>query len=193
MREEGEGFFTLVLPNVTLPLRYTLRFLSHDGRTWERGDPYRHVPTLGEMDLYLFNEGTHRRLWTMLGAHLETVDGDEGTAFAVWAPNAERVSVVGDWCNWDGRQFPMRRMGQSGLWELFVPGVGVNALYKYEIRTREGLPRLKSDPMGLKMQQAPETASIVVAEGSYSWADAQWMTARPGRNLEKEPVNIYEV
>ena len=107
-----------------------------------------------------------------------TVEGDEGTAFVVWAPNAERVSVVGDWCNWDGRQFPMRRLDGSGLWEIFVPGVAINALYKFELRTREGLLRLKSDPMGFKMQQAPETASIVVAEGTYRWRDASWMTAR---------------
>ena len=90
---------------------------------------------------------------------LATVWLDEGTAFALWAPNAERVSVVGDWCNWDGRQFPMRRLGGSGLWELFVPGVGANALYKFELRTREGALRLKADPMGFKMQQAPLTAS----------------------------------
>ncbi|MEP6990944.1 MAG: 1,4-alpha-glucan branching enzyme, partial [bacterium] len=100
MRAEGDGFFALVLPGVSLPVRYSLRFLSQDGRTWERGDAYRHLPTVGETDLYLFNEGTHRQLWTVLGAHLRTVEGDEGTSFVVWAPNAERVSVVGDWCNW---------------------------------------------------------------------------------------------
>jgi 1,4-alpha-glucan branching enzyme len=193
MRDEGDGFFSIFLPNTALPFRYSFRFISPDGRTWERGDPYRHPPSLGEMDLYLFNEGTHRRLWTMLGAHLRTMDGDEGTAFVVWAPNAERVSVVGDWCNWDGRQFPMRRMDVSGLWEIFVPGVGVNALYKFELRTREGHLRLKSDPMGLKMQQSPETASIVVAEGRYRWRDGAWMTARAHHNAVREPVHIYEV
>ncbi len=193
MRDEGEGFFSLVLTTATLPVRYSLRFIAADGHTWERGDPYRHLPTVGDMDLYLFNEGTHRRLWTMLGAHQRTVDGDEGTAFVVWAPNADRVSVVGDWCMWDGRAYPMRRMGTSGLWELFVPGVGTNALYKYEIRTREGLMRLKSDPMGFKMQSAPETASIVVAEDRYHWGDGAWMSARAHRDLEREPVHIYEV
>ena len=193
MRDERDGFFSIVVPGVTLPFRYSLRFLSHDGRTWERGDPYRHLPTVGEMDLHLFNEGTHRRLWTMLGAHLRTVEGDEGVSFVVWAPNADRVSVVGDWCNWDGRQFPMRRLGGSGLWELFVPGVAANALYKFEIRTREGHLRLKSDPMGFKMQQAPDTASIVVAEDTYRWRDASWMTARTGRDEARAPVHIYEV
>ncbi len=193
MRDEGAGLFSIFLAGVRLPFRYLLRFLSHDGRTWERGDPYRHLPTLGEMDLHLFNEGTHRQLWTMLGAHLRTVEGDEGTSFVVWAPNAERVSVVGDWCNWDGRQFPLRRLSGSGLWEIFIPGVAANALYKFELRTREGLLRLKSDPMGFKMQQAPETASIVVAEGTYTWRDAAWMTARTGRHEVRQPVHIYEV
>jgi 1,4-alpha-glucan branching enzyme len=193
MKDEGDGFFTLVLPGVSLPLHYTLRFLSHDGRSWERGDAYRHVPTVGEMDLHLFNEGTHRELWTMLGAHLRTIDGDEGTSFVVWAPNAERASVVGDWCNWDGRQFPMRRMQGSGLWELFIPGVAANALYKFELRTREGHLRLKSDPMGFKMQSAPDTASIVVREGTYHWRDDAWMAARRTRDQVRGPVHIYEV
>ncbi len=193
MRDDGDGFFSLFIAGVTPPFRYALRFLAHDGHAWERGDPYRHLPTVGEMDLYLFNEGTHRKLWTMLGAHLRTVEGDEGTAFVVWAPNADRVSVVGDWCNWDGRQFPMRRLGASGLWELFIPGVEANALYKFEIRTREGLLRLKSDPVGLKMQAAPETASIVVREGAYAWKDDAWMTSRTSRNLMRAPVHIYEV
>ena len=193
MREEGDGFFSIFLVDASLPFRYAFRFISHDGRSWERGDPYRHAPTLGEMDLYLFNEGTHRRLWTMLGAHLRTVEGDEGTVFVVWAPNADRVSVVGEFCNWDGRQFPMRRMEGSGLWELFIPGVGANALYKFELRTREGLLRLKSDPMGLKMQQAPLTSSIVVDEGKYRWRDGEWMKARAHHVATREPVHIYEV
>jgi 1,4-alpha-glucan branching enzyme len=193
MRSDGGGLFSLFLAGVTEHLQYTLRFIADDGRMWERGDPYRHAPTVGEVDLHLFNEGTHRRLWTMLGAHLRTVEGDEGTSFVVWAPNAERVSVVGDWCNWDGRQFPMRRLDGSGLWELFVPGVDVNALYKFELRTREGALRLKSDPMGFKMQQAPASASIVVREGTHHWRDDAWMTLRASKNLVREPVHIYEV
>ncbi len=193
MRSDGNGLFSLFLPAAPLPLRYTLRFLAPDGRTWERADPYRFESTVGELDLYLFREGTHRRLWDMLGAHPRMVDGEEGTAFAVWAPNAERVSVVGDWCNWDGRQFPMRRLGDSGLWELFIPGVDEHALYKFELRTRDGELRVKTDPMALKMQQAPDTAAIVVRNDSYAWGDAAWMQARPARNLVHEPVHIYEV
>src|SRR6478672_8025138 len=193
LRAEGGGFFVGFLPGVSVPFRYHLRFIAEDGTTWERGDAYRHWPTIGEMDLYLFREGTHRQLWTMLGAHLREVDGDEGTAFAVWAPNAERVSVIGDWCAWDGRQFPMRRLGDSGLWELFVPGVSENALYKFELRTKEGTLRVKTDPLALKMEAAPGTASIVVREGVYPWNDSLWMTSRPHRDLPHEPILVYEV
>lgn len=193
MRAEGDGFFAVFLPGASLPLRYTFRFIAPDGHAWERGDPYRHGQTLGEMDVYLFGEGTHRRLWDALGAHLRTVDGDEGTAFAVWAPNAKRVSVVGDWCNWDGRQFPMRRLGDSGLWEIFIPGVGENALYKFELRTREGLIRVKTDPIARKMQQSPDNASIVIAEDTYSWHDGAWMQARPAKHPVQEAMLIYEV
>ncbi|MBA3672845.1 MAG: 1,4-alpha-glucan branching protein GlgB, partial [Gemmatimonadaceae bacterium] len=193
MRSEGEGFFSLFVPRAVLPINYTLRFIAPDGRAWERGDPYRHRPTIGDTDLHLFGEGTHHRLWTMLGAHLRTVAGDEGTSFVLWAPNAERVSVIGDWCNWDGRQFPMRRVGASGLWELFVPGVGANALYKFELRTREGELRVKTDPVALKMQQAPETASIVVREGGYRWSDERWLKERQEKELVREPVHVYEV
>ncbi len=193
MKAAGDGFFTIFLAAATMPLQYTLRFIAPDGHAWERGDPYRFPPTVGEMDLYLFSEGTHRRLWEMLGAHMRTVDGDEGSAFVLWAPNAVRVSVVGDWCNWDGRQFPMRRLGDSGLWELFIPGVSANALYKFEIRTREGELRLKTDPLARKMQQAPETASIVVSERPYGWKDEHWMAARAETSLVNRPVLIYEV
>ena len=193
LRAEGDGLFAGFLTGATLPLRYHLRFIAEDGSTWERGDPYRHASSVGEMDVYLFSEGTHRRLWTMLGAHLRELDGDDGTAFAVWAPNAERVSVIGDWCGWDGRQFPMRRLGDSGLWELFIPGVHANALYKFELRTREGTLRVKTDPIALKMEQAPQTASIVVAEGTYRWRDDAWMTDRPQRDAVHEPMLIYEV
>jgi 1,4-alpha-glucan branching enzyme len=193
LRSEGDGLFAGFIPGATLPFQYHLRFIAADGTTWERGDPYRHMPALGEMDLYLFREGTHRRLWEMLGAHLEDMDGDEGTAFAVWAPNAERVSVVGDWCGWDGRQFPMRRMGDSGLWELFIPGVRENALYKYELRTKDGSLRVKTDPVALKLQQSPSTAAIVVSERGYRWNDATWMTSRPKRDFVREPMSIYEV
>ena len=187
------GLFSVFLPGATTPVRYRIRFRFREGASWERDDPYRFPPTIGDVDLHLFNEGTHRRLWEMLGAHLRTIDGVEGVSFAVWAPNARRVSVVGDFCMWDGRLFPMRLMGSSGVWELFIPGIGENALYKFELLTREGIPRVKADPFALKMQQAPETASIVVREDAYAWRDDAWMQKREAGDPAREPMAIYEV
>src|SRR5690242_7897588 len=143
--------FEAFIPGATLPLDYELRFTFVDGGTWQRGDPYRFLPTLGDVDLHLFNEGTHRQLWKKLGAHVRTVDGVRGVSFAVWAPNARRVSVVGDFCGWDGRVFPMRMMGSSGVWELFVPDIGPETLYKFELLTREGALRIKTDPFAAKL------------------------------------------
>ncbi len=192
LRREAPGLFAAFLPGAAVPLRYRVRFEFGDGGTWEGDDPYRFPPTLGDLDLHLFNEGTHRRLWDVLGAHPRTVDGVAGVAFAVWAPNARRASVVGDFCQWDGRRYPMRRMGGSGVWELFVPGLGVNARYEYELVTLEGVPRRKTDPMAFKMEQAPGTASLVVDIAAYAWGDDAWMAARPSARPLEAPVAIYE-
>src|SRR5439155_6695515 len=146
------------------PVGYRLRFYFADGGTWEREVPYRFLPTLGDVDLHLFNEGTHRQLWTKLGAHPRVMDGVAGVSFAVWAPNARRVSVVGDFCGWDGRVFPMRMMGSSGVWEIFLPDIEPGALYKFEMLTRDGNIRVKTDPVAFKMEQFPGTASIVERE-----------------------------
>src|SRR5437868_10226565 len=180
----------------TVPMRYRLRFHFPDGATWERDDAYRFLPTLGDIDLHLFGEGTHRRLWEKLGAHARTMDGIEGVSFAVWAPNARRVSVVGDFCGWDGRIFPMRSMGASGVYELFVPEIKPGALYKYEMVTHEGMIRVKTDPFAFKLEQSPGTASIVQAEGVYAWSDTDWMNRRAAKghwDVLHEPVLIYEV
>src|SRR5947208_13765950 len=136
------------------------------------------MPSLCDMDLHLFNEGTHRRLWEKLGAHVRTMDGIEGVSFAVWAPNARRVSVVGDFCGWDGRIFPMRAMGSSGVHELFVPEIKPGALYKYELVTLEGMIRVKTDPYGFKMEQAPVSASIVQADRTDACNDDVWRVRR---------------
>jgi 1,4-alpha-glucan branching enzyme len=186
------GLFAGFLPGAGLPLQYRLRFRFADGEVWERGDPYRFLPTLGEVDLHLFNEGTHRQLWHCLGSRLRVVDGVEGVAFAVWAPNARRVSVVGDFCRWDGRVFPMRSMGRSGIFELFVPDLTPGALYKFEIKTAAGQLRLKTDPMALSMEVPPGTASRVYSS-AYRWGDAAWMAKRKGRDAGREPLAIYEV
>ncbi|MFN8545287.1 MAG: 1,4-alpha-glucan branching protein GlgB [Candidatus Binatia bacterium] len=190
---EAPGLFARFLPGSTLPLRYRLRFHFADGGTWERGDPYRFLPTLGDVDLHLFNEGTHRRLWDCFGAHVREIDGERGVAFAVWAPNARRVSLVGDFCGWDGRLLPMRQVGTSGVFELFVPDVPEGALYKYEILTREGVPRVKTDPFAAAMELPPGTASRVVGASRHAWDDAAWMTARRRRDARREPMLVYEV
>ncbi len=186
------GVFGLFLPDLSLPLAYRVRFHFADGQIWEREDPYRFLPTLGDLDLHLFNEGTHRRLWEALGAHARRVDGVDGTTFAVWAPSARRVSVVGDFCGWDGRVFPMRTLGSSGVFELFVPGVSPGALYKFEIKTRDGALRLKTDPFARAMELPPGSASRVTAS-SYRWGDEAWLAERARRDPVREPLAIYEV
>jgi 1,4-alpha-glucan branching enzyme len=193
MAREARGLFGVFLPGETLPYRYRLRFHFPDGASWEHDDPYRFLPTLGDVDVHLFNEGTHRKLWQKLGAHEREMDGVRGVAFAVWAPNARRVSVIGEFCRWDGRVFPMRRLGASGVWELFIPEIGAGTLYKFELLTREGLPRVKTDPFAQMMEQAPATASIVVPEGRYTWGDDAWMRARASHDPPREPMSIYEV
>ncbi|MCK4727480.1 MAG: 1,4-alpha-glucan branching enzyme, partial [Desulfobacterales bacterium] len=151
------------------------------------------MPTLGDIDLYLAGEGTHHRLYERLGAHLCDMDGVSGVSFAVWAPSAKRISLVGDFNNWDGRLFPMRRMGASGIWELFVPGLKAGTLYKYEIKTASGDLRIKTDPYAFAMELRPKTASIVWDLEAYEWHDDQWMAERSQLNLRQEPMAIYEV
>ncbi|HEX8726473.1 MAG TPA: 1,4-alpha-glucan branching protein GlgB [Gemmatimonadaceae bacterium] len=149
-------------------------------------------PTIGDVDLHLFNEGTHRRLWDVLGAHPRTLAGVEGTAFAVWAPNAGRVSVVGDFCDWNGNRHVMRSLGSSGIHEAFVPGVGPGALYKFEIRTRDGRVLLKADPMAQAAELPPGTASRVY-RSAFAWSDDAWMAARRHASHTHAPMHTYEV
>jgi 1,4-alpha-glucan branching enzyme len=188
----GHGVFAVFLPHHGLPFAYKLCFHFEGGATWERDDPYRFLPTLGDVDLHLINEGTHRRLWHVLGSHVRTIDGTSGTAFAVWAPNAKSVSLVGDFNRWDGRLFPMRVLGSSGVWELFVPGIGAGALYKYEIRTQEGSLRTKTDPLGREMEHPPATATRVT-DSHHVWQDEGWMMNRAHKDHTREPISIYEL
>ena len=148
--------------------------------------------TVGELDLHLFAEGTHRRLWEVLGARPWEVDGEPGFAFAVWAPNARRVSLVGEFCDWDGRRHPMRRLGSSGIHELFVPGLAEGALYKYEILGADGHLRLKADPMGRFGEAPPATASRTY-RSHHVWGDGEWLAARAGRDVRRAPLHTYEV
>ncbi len=188
----GQGLFSLIVDDLNCQDNYRLRFRFADGATWERGDPYGFLPTVGETDTYLLGEGTHRQLYRALGSRVTTQGGVKGTAFAVWAPNARRVSLIGDFCNWDGRLLPMRSLGASGVWELFVPGVEVGTLYKFEIKAQDGSLRIKTDPMARSMQMPPETASIV-HDDSYVWGDSDWLSERAVRDHVRSPVNIYEL
>ncbi|MDQ3427573.1 MAG: 1,4-alpha-glucan branching protein GlgB [Gemmatimonadota bacterium] len=187
----SRGVFALWLEGRTLPLRYRFRFHFDGGASWEQEDPYRFLPSLGELDVYLISEGTHRRLWRSLGAHTRQIDGVDGVGFAVWAPNALGVSVVGDFCRWDERRLPMRRLGHSGVFELFLPGVSAGALYKYHIVGAGGEIRMKADPFAQSMELPPSTASRVVAS-SYQWGDGTWMAARAGGDPVRAPIAIYE-
>ncbi len=186
------GTFGAHLQGRSLPLRYRLRFRFAAGGVWEQDDPYRFPPSIGEMDVYLISEGTHRRLWQVLGAHPRQLDGMDGVSFAVWAPNAQGVSVLGDFSRWDDRRLPMRRLGSSGVFELFVPGVSAGALYKYRIFGPRGELRVKADPFAQAMELPPSTASRVAAS-SYQWGDAKWMAGRPAGDPRRSPMAVYEV
>ena len=146
-------------------------------------DPYRFPPILGEIDVHLIAEGRHLRLDEKLGGHPTTIDGVTGVRFAVWTPNAERVSVVGDFNEWDGRRHPMRFRGECGVWEIFLPGIEAGALYKYEILAKNGESiALKTDPFAFFCEQAPGTAAIVYDLGRYRWNDAAWMATAEVRS-----------
>ena len=167
---------------------------SGAGQSWIEPDPFRFGPVLGEIDEYLLGEGTHRRLWQALGAHPMTHEGAAGVHFAVWAPNAQRVSVVGDFNLWDGRRAPMRRRGATGVWEIFLPGLPEGTAYKYEIRGIHGaLMPLKSDPVGFGSEHAPANASVVRDIRDPRWTDGDWMAQRAARQHVDAPISIYEV
>jgi 1,4-alpha-glucan branching enzyme len=206
-----EGVFAVTLPRPDTP-DYRLAVTYHgpgggpdgspDGGTAAPeiviDDPYRHLPTLGEMDLYLIGEGRHEELWRVLGAHVREYGADSGfgpargTAFAVWAPNAQGVRVIGDFNHWDGRGHPMRSLGGAGVWELFVPGVAAGTRYKYEIRGQDGRWHRKADPMASLAERPPATASVVYSS-SYQWGDRDWIDARGRRQLASAPLCVYEV
>ncbi len=188
------GVFEARFPGVDDVFDYRLRAGYPGGHAAEIDDPYRYGRVISEYDLYLFAQGKHTRIYEKLGAHLTRIGEADGVHFAVWAPNADRVSVVGDFNAWDGRVHPMRRLGQSGVWEIFVPGVGEGQRYKFEIRaTRHGEVLLKADPFGFRFELPPLTASIVTRR-DYEWHDAQWFVDRAGCDAWLDrPMAIYEV
>ena len=188
----GNGLFTLVFRRKNF-FAYRLRKRFADRSVFESADPYSFLPGIGEMDTYLFNAGEHRNVWEMMGAHCRTREGVEGVEFTVWAPNAARVSVVGDFNCWDGRRGMMRLVGASGVWELFVPGVCAGDLYKFEIRTQNGEIFTKLDPYARRTQKRPENAGIVLSSEPFAWSDDVWMEQRRRSNPMDCPMNIYEV
>jgi 1,4-alpha-glucan branching enzyme len=172
---------------------YDLVITAHDGKKRQTRDAYSFLPTLGEGDLYLFGKGDERKIYEKLGAHLRVIDGVPGTSFAVWAPNAQRISVVGDFNNWDGRFNPMRLLGASGVWEIFIPGVGEGAHYKFEIRDAHGNIALKTDPFGFFFEVPPKNAAIVWNTNKFKWTDDAWIKSRGERDALRSPISIYEV
>lgn len=155
-------------------------------------DPYAFLPSIGEVDAFLFNKGCHYDLYRILGANIKEIDGILGVQFAVWAPNAIGVSLVGDFNYWNGRMFPMRSMGSSGVWELFVPGLKEREKYKFEIQTQKNHVKIKTDPMGFFAEVRPKTASIVWDVNNYTWRDNEWIQKREKKCLN-QPINVYEV
>jgi 1,4-alpha-glucan branching enzyme len=193
-RVHTEGLFEVVVSGRAAPFAYRLEVDGVDGKRSTVDDPYRFATTLGDYDRHLLAEGTHYEAHERLGAHLRVLDGVAGTVFAVWAPNARRVSVVGDFNGWDGRRHPMRLHPANGIWEVFVPGVGEGERYKYEIITRSGEPvALKADPYAFAFElDTPRTAAVVTAL-EHQWNDGAWMAERGRRQGHATPIAIYEV
>ena len=220
-----QGVFAAMLPLAEIPdyrLAVTYPGAESDSPATEIliDDPYRHLPTLGEMDLHLIGEGRHEELWRVLGAQLREYPGGgaapapeaparpagaagqdpfkkgfdpvSGTAFAVWAPNARGVRVIGDFNFWDGHAHPMRSLGGSGVWEIFVPGAAEGARYKFDICGPDGSWRRKADPMAALAEKSPGTASVITAS-RYEWGDAGWLAERAGRDVLRRPMSVYEV
>jgi 1,4-alpha-glucan branching enzyme len=184
------GLFAGVVAGSAVPA-YRLETTYPDGVVVTLDDPYRYWPTLGQLDLHLLGEGRHEGLWRHLGAHVRVHQGSPGTSFAVWAPGAQAVRVVGDFNGWDGRLNPMRVLGSSGVWEIFLPGVGAGARYKFEVVSEHGYLSLRADPFAFATEVPPSTASVV-NQSSYEWQDAAWFTDRETTDLLHAPMSIYE-
>jgi 1,4-alpha-glucan branching enzyme len=192
-RAHEAGLFEGVNRKAQHVYAYDLIVTWPDGSQTEGRDPYSFLPTLGETDLYLFGKGDERKLYEKLGAQLREIDGVSGTSFAVWAPHARRVSVVGDFNHWDGRRHPMRLLGASGVWEIFLPSVGQGAHYKFEILDAHGALTLKTDPFGFFFETAPKNAAIVWDNRKFGWSDDDWRKSRRERDPLRSPMSVYEV
>ncbi|MBW2506564.1 MAG: 1,4-alpha-glucan branching protein GlgB [Deltaproteobacteria bacterium] len=188
-----EGLFEIVLPEFSEPFPYHFEIQYYDKTVYTAADPYCFLPQLGEIDRYLFNSGTHYRLYNKLGAHRTSINDIDGTLFRVWAPAARRVSVIGNFNSWDGRLHQMRSIENSGIWEIFIPGITENELYKYEIRTQYKDLLIKSDPFQFFGELRPRTASKVFSLDNYSWNDSRWLEKRKSSKPYDKPIAIYEV
>ena len=196
-RISGTDFFECTLSaqqSQSLPQHYCLKWQEKGDKKWyEAISPYSFLPHLSDFDLKLFSSGSHHHIYRFLGAHLTTVDDIDGCLFAVWAPSVKRVSVVGDFNGWNGLRHPMRNRGESGVWELFIPGLCENDLYKFEILDRRGNLFLKSDPYAQSMSVRPDTASKICPLTRHNWHDENWMNHRASWNWQQQPLSIYEV
>lgn len=188
-----EGFFEGILGDRKDVFRYRLRVTHHNGEIHQFYDPYAFLPTISNEELYLFNEGSEHFIHRKLGAHMREIDGVPGVSFAVWAPNAARLSVVGDFNGWDGRYHQMRALGSSGVWEIFIPGVVEGTKYKFEIYDRQNCLHLKSDPYATSYEAPPHNASVVCNVEDYKWGDEDWMAQRSETNWHETPISVYEV
>ncbi|HXM36642.1 MAG TPA: 1,4-alpha-glucan branching enzyme, partial [Pyrinomonadaceae bacterium] len=191
-RTHPAGLFEILIPELADIPSYRFRVHYPNENVFTLRDPYSFLPTLGDLDLHLFAEGKHLSVYEKLGAHVRQPGGVSGVSFAVWAPRAEGVSVVGDFNGWDGRLYQMRRIGGSGVWELFIPDLASGALYKFELRTRRGLPFLKADPYASYTEIPPNTSSIVY-ESKYKFKDGEWLAKRVNREHFRQPLSIYEL
>lgn len=188
------GVFEAVFPGRTDRFPYRLACEGNEGNRWETHDPYRFGPYLSDYDLHLLGEGTHFKNYEKLGAHIIEHEGVKGVHFAVWAPNALRVSVVGNFNGWDGRAHPMRNCGPAGFWEIFIPDLAEGEVYKYEIKSRyHGYMVTKADPYGFYAERRPDTASIVWDINKHQWKDQDWLEARPQKQSLDAPISVYEI
>jgi 1,4-alpha-glucan branching enzyme len=192
-RVHESGLFEAVTKAADRVYAYELVITDKHKQVRRARDPYSFLPTLGESDLYLFGKGDERRIYDKLGAQLREIDGVPGTSFAVWAPNAQRVSVVGDFNDWDGRCHPMRLLGVSGVWEIFIPGISQGTHYKYEVKNLHGHIVLKTDPYGFFFETAPKNAAIVWDNNQFQWKDQTWLERRRTGDPLRSPMSIYEV
>jgi len=191
-RIHDDGFFVATVSSLEQGQAYELE-LTAGAKTWKERDPYAFGTLVGDQDIHYFGEGTHRHLYRVLGAHRRELDGVTGMHFALWAPNAKRVSIVGDFNDWDGRVHPMRRRVELGVWEIFLPAVGYGAHYKFEMLGADDRLVLKSDPFAFFSQNRESTASMTYDLDAYQWSDAEWMKARPKRTPWRDPMSTYEV